>query len=60
MNTVAKEMGIQTSSASPTRATLIRKGFVYTPRHGFIDFTVPLFDEFLNRTEDEFDQNVGC
>jgi AAA+ ATPase superfamily predicted ATPase len=55
MNSVAKEMGIQTSSASPTRATLIRKGFVYTPRHGYIDFTVPLFDEFLNRTEDEFD-----
>jgi hypothetical protein len=60
MNAVAAKMGIQTSSASPTRATLLSKGFVYTPRHGYIEFTVPLFDEFLNRTKDEFEQEESC
>lgn len=57
MSDVAEQMGIKTSSASPTRATLISKGFLYTPRHGYIDFTVPLFDEFLQRAEDEFDDH---
>ena len=56
MSDVASEMGIETSSASPTRATLIKKGFLYTPRHGYIEFTVPMFDDFLRRTDDEFEK----
>jgi len=58
MNDVAKEMGVKTSSASPTRATLISKGFLFTPRYGYIDFTVPLFEEFLNRTDDEYGDSL--
>lgn len=54
MTDVANKMGILPTSASPTRATLIKKGFLYTPQHGYIDFTVPLFNEFLDRCDDEY------
>lgn len=33
----------------PTRGTLIRKGMAYSPSHGDIAFTVPLFDGFMKR-----------
>jgi hypothetical protein len=33
----------------PTRANLISKGMVYSPEHGRLDFTVPLFDDFMKR-----------
>lgn len=49
MADVAKKVGIKVSSLSPTRATLINKGFIYTPEFGQIEFTVPLFDDFLRR-----------
>lgn len=49
MADVARTVGIKVSSLSPTRATLISKGFIYTPEFGYIDFTVPLFDDFLRR-----------
>ena len=49
MADVAKKVGIKVSSLSPTRATLISKGFIYTPEFGYIEFTVPLFDDFLRR-----------
>jgi hypothetical protein len=51
MADVAKKVGIKVSSLSPTRATLISKGFIYTPEFGYIDFTVPLFDDFLRRNK---------
>ena len=51
MSDVADKVGVKPQSLSPTRATLISKGFLYTPGHGYIAFTVPLFDEFLNRVE---------
>ena len=38
----------------PVRASLIRKGMVYSPSHGEMAFTVPLFDEFLRRAMPEF------
>ncbi len=34
---------------SPVRTSLIKKGFVYVPTHGSLDFSVPKFDEFLQR-----------
>jgi hypothetical protein len=35
---------------SPTRQDLIEKGLIYaTEDYGFIDFTVPRFDEFMRR-----------
>lgn len=50
MSDVAAKMNVRPTSASPTRATLIRKGFIYAPSHGQIDFTVPLFADFLRRS----------
>lgn len=37
------------SAISPLRAKLINKGIIYSTGHGEIDFTVPLFDEYLKR-----------
>ena len=31
------------------RAKLIKKGMIYSPAHGDMAFTVPLFDEFMVR-----------
>jgi hypothetical protein len=36
-------------SVAPVRSSLIRKGMNYSPAHGDIDFTVPLFAGFMRR-----------
>lgn len=36
-------------SVAPVRSSLIRKGMTYSPSHGDIDFTVPLFAGFMQR-----------
>jgi hypothetical protein len=41
---VASKLGKQTNSIGPVRATLIGKGFIYSPQHGELAFTVPMFD----------------
>lgn len=46
---VAEIMGVKITSLGPVRAKLIRKGMVYSPAHGELAFTVPLFDEFMIR-----------
>lgn len=46
---VAERMRLKISSLSPRRAKLIHKGMVYSPQHGEIAFTVPLFDQFMRR-----------
>ena len=47
---VAELIGKTTNQLGPVRDTLIRKGMVYSPAHGDIAFTVPLFDQFMKRT----------
>lgn len=47
---IAAVLGIGIARLSPVRASLIRKGMIYSPEHGELDFTVPLFDEFMRRT----------
>lgn len=42
-------LGVKVTSLGPVRAQLIRKGMVYSPAHGDMAFTVPLFDEFMIR-----------
>jgi hypothetical protein len=37
------------TSLGPRRATIIAKGMIYSPAHGDIAFTVPMFDEYLKR-----------
>lgn len=46
---VASIMGKTTSSQGPVRDSLIKKGMLFSPEHGWIAFTVPLFDEFMRR-----------
>lgn len=42
------------ASLSPARKSLIRKGMIYSPSHGDLAFTVPLFDQFMKRAMPEF------
>jgi len=46
---IAEALGVKIASIGPLRAKLIKKGMVYSPAHGEIGFTVPLFDEFMVR-----------
>ena len=46
---VADALGETMQSLGPRRAKIIRKGMIYSPAHGDIDFTVPMFDEYLRR-----------
>ncbi|WP_273184919.1 ATP-binding protein [Hyphomonas adhaerens] len=46
---VADKLGEKIQSLGPRRAQIISKGMIYSPAHGDIDFTVPMFDDFLRR-----------
>ena len=47
---VAEKSGMESSSGlSTVRASLIKKGMIYSPSHGDSAFTVPLFDKFMLR-----------
>jgi hypothetical protein len=43
------KLGVKSSTVGPVRDKLIKKGMVYSPEHGKMAFTVPLFDEFMRR-----------
>jgi len=47
---IAANMNRPPNSLSPLRNGLIKKGMIYSPKHGDTAFTVPLFDRFLKRT----------
>ncbi len=47
---IAELLGAKITSLGPVRAKLMKKGMIYSPAHGDLDFTVPLFDEFMIRT----------
>lgn len=49
MADIARAMGRTSSSLGPTRANIISKGMIYSTDHGYLDFTVPLFAEFMRR-----------
>lgn len=51
MSDIAKDMGRTLSSLGPTRANIISKGMIYSTDHGYLNFTVPLFAEFMRRQE---------
>lgn len=46
---IAQLMNKEVQSVAPIRASLIRKGVIYSPEHGENSFTVPLFDGYLKR-----------
>jgi hypothetical protein len=39
----------QRASSGKARQALIRKGLIYVPKHGTVDFTVPHFADFMRR-----------
>ncbi|MEQ8484965.1 MAG: ATP-binding protein [Pseudomonadales bacterium] len=52
---IADTLGAKITTLGPVRANLIKKGMVYSPSHGEMAFTVPLFDEFMRRAMPEFE-----
>ena len=52
---VADKLGVKITTLGPVRASLINKGMVYSPCHGDMAFTVPLFDEFMRRAIPQFE-----
>ncbi len=46
---VADQLRADLASLGPRRAKIINKGMIYSPSHGDIDFTVPLFSNYLKR-----------
>jgi hypothetical protein len=46
---IASVLDVKITSLGPVRAKLIKKGMIYSPAHGDMAFTVPLFDEFMRR-----------
>jgi hypothetical protein len=52
---IAAALGVAMRSLGPARANLIKKGMIFSPGHGTMDFTVPLFDEFMLRAMPDLD-----
>ena len=52
---IADKLAIKINTLGPVRASLIKKGMVYSPSHGEMAFTVPLFDEFMRRAVPNFE-----
>jgi len=48
---IAERLSIAVRALGPRRSSLIEKGMIYSPRTGFVAFTVPLFAEYLRRQE---------
>jgi hypothetical protein len=47
---VSRNLGKTTPQTGPVRDSLIKRGLCYSPRHGELAFTVPMFDAFVRRT----------
>jgi hypothetical protein len=51
---VAAELGLSTSAGlSSTRTQLSKKDVIYTPTRGFVEFRIPLTNEYIERHFDE-------
>lgn len=55
ISNIAKQLDKKVKTISPTRAQLINKGIIYPVRHSELDFTVPEFSGFIQRS-DEYKQ----
>lgn len=51
---IAEILKVKVTSLGPVRAKLINKGMIFSPAHGDLDFTVPLFDDFMIRAIPNF------
>lgn len=54
---IAEILGKSVSSLGPVRDRLIKKGMIYSPSHGEMAFTVPLFDEYMKRIIPNFNRS---
>lgn len=52
---ISTALGVEITALSSVRSGLIKKGMIYSPSHGVMAFTVPLFDEFMRRAMPEVD-----
>ena len=52
MADIARSMERTQKSLGPARASVIAKGMTYSTDHGYLDFTVPLFADFMRRQSD--------
>jgi hypothetical protein len=52
---IAEALGVTINGLGPVRSKLIKKGMIYSPAHGDLAFTVPLFDEFMLRAMPKLD-----
>jgi hypothetical protein len=52
---IAETLGVKITTLGPIRASLIKKGMIFSPAHGDMAFTVPLFDEFMRRVIADFE-----
>ena len=50
---IASAMGVKPNSIGPVRSSLLKKGMIYSPSYGKLDFTVPLFDRYMLRSMGE-------
>jgi len=56
---VADVLGERVQALGPRRAKIIHKGMIYSAAHGDIDFTVPMFDDFLRRHQGAYSGESG-
>lgn len=49
MADIAQAMDRTQKSLGPARLSIISKGMIYSTDHGYLDFSVPLFAEFMRR-----------
>ena len=49
MSDIAQSMKRTQKSLGPARASIISKGMIFSADHGYLDFSVPLFAEFMRR-----------
>lgn len=52
---IADVLKVRVTSLGPVRAKLMKKGMIYSPAHGDMAFTVPLFNEFMIRAIPQID-----
>ena len=53
---ISETLKVKINTLGPVRSSLIKKGMVYSPSHGDMAFTVPLFDEFMRRAIPVFER----
>ncbi len=55
---ISNKLNTTPNKLSLVRNNLIKKGMIYSPSYGEIEFTVPLFDEFMRREIPVFDEII--